>query len=51
MKELESRLQSSYAVVKRNLETAKLDNKRLVLRTKRSGEIKAHANRVKPIFA
>jgi hypothetical protein len=29
MKESESRLQSSYAVVRRNLETAKLDNKKL----------------------
>jgi hypothetical protein len=100
VRELESRLQSSYAVVKRNLETAKLDNKRLydqhthlpkfkvgsfvlvkdesvrrgrskkleaayvgpykfvriegsnlVLCTKRSEEMKVHANRVKPIFA
>jgi hypothetical protein len=29
VQELQSRLQSSYAVVKRNLETAKLDNKKL----------------------
>jgi hypothetical protein len=29
VKELESRLQSSYAVVRRNLETAKFDNKKL----------------------